>query len=69
MFSTYREEAPFLCFRIIFLNYVYWWLLAAKPTYNQQDFFGTWKDQLNTFTISVVYKYMYTAKLLLKTNT
>lgn len=41
--NTYRKEAPFLCFRIIFLNYVYWRLLAAEPTYNQQDFFGTWK--------------------------
>lgn len=63
--NTYRKEAPFLCFRIIFFNYVYWWLLAAEPSYNQQDFFGTWKHP----EISVWYTGdMHVAKLLLKTE-
>lgn len=52
VFSTYRKEAPFLCFGIIFLYYVYWWLLAAKPTDNQQDFFGTWKHPQITSLIN-----------------
>lgn len=53
--NTYRQKGPLLSFGIIFFNYVYWWLLATKPTDNQQDFFGTLKES-NVFYKASVYK-------------
>lgn len=73
--DTYRKKSPLLRFWIIFLNYIYWRLLAAKPTDNQKNFFGTWRDQKSehakqfTFSVFLPKIYIYIVyRMLLETT-